>query len=315
MNYSDLDILFLTIKEIPDYLQDALYYGFQELGCNVVDYPRRKSLHGSWANPHYKVPQLLFNFPENELRKRPDLLIVTALYQNYNPFSSMEEWSQFIRDTVNKYNPVKIIMIDAEDSGECSYPMLDRPYDAVFKRELFFRPYDNWFPINFSAIPEPFTYVPYSGRAYDLSFIATISNDYRIVVRDFLKAKCAELNIPAYIRVEKDPIERSELLEILSQSKTSVSVRGAGIDCYRYWEIPAKGVVMISDDHGFPINNDFGLCNTFKFRDLNELESILLKLKEKDNSGILEEMALASLYRVNQYHTPIKRAKYILTKV
>jgi len=313
MKYSDINILMLTVKEIPDYLQDSIYYGLVKLGCNVVDYPRRKSLHGSWANPEYSVNQLLFNFPETALKKDPDIMIVAGMYGNYRPYNSFDAWHKFIMKTLMEYNPAKLIMLDAEDSRECHYPMLDRPYDAVFKRELFYQPYGNWFNINFSAIPEPFTFVPYTLREYDVSFVATISNDYRIEVRNFLKQRCNDLGLSAFIHVEKEPLDRSEYLRILSQSKTSVSVRGAGVDCYRYWEIPSRGVVMISDDHGLPIKNDFAPNHIFKFKNLEDLDAILRAVKERPD--ILEDMALESLRHSHKFHTPEKRAMKILKEI
>jgi hypothetical protein len=122
------------------------------------------------------------------------------------------------------------------------------------------------------------------------------------------------LDLSAYARVEYTSIDRAEYLKILSQSKTSVSVRGAGCECYRYWELPAKGLVMIADEHELPIENDFTDEQIFKFKNLNDLEQILIKLKTV-SPEVLEEMALKSLQHTVKYHTPKKRAEYILRKI
>jgi hypothetical protein len=314
MVYTDLDILFLTTKEIPDYLQDAVYMGLCELGCNVVDNPRRKSLHGSWYSEEYRVEQLLFHYPEKELRKNPDLLIITGMYGNYNYCKTYGGWSDFVTGIINNYKPEKIIMLDAEDSVNFSYPVLEKGYDAVFKRELFKKIHSNWYNISFSAIPEPFQYIYYPYRKYDISFIATLSNPYRVEVKELIEQKAKELGLSIYMHVDKTPIKRQDFLNVLSQSKTSVSVRGAGCDCYRYWEIPAKGLVMIADDQGLPIENDYTSEQIFKFKNLNELEQILLKLKSMLPES-LDEMAVKSLWHTIKYHTPKKRAEYILKKV
>jgi len=315
MNYSELDILYLTTKDIPDYLQDALYMGFRELGCNIVDFPRRQSLHGSWSRPEYHIEQLLFGFSELELRKNPDILMITGMFEGYGFCKNFEGWNKFVSETIEKYNPVKVVMLDVEDTSLCSYPILKKNYDSVFKRELMFpKPASNWHYINFSAIPEPFEYVYYPYRRYDISFVATMSNPYRLEVRDFILKKSKELDLLAYARVEYTSIDRAEYLKILSQSKTSVSVRGAGCECYRYWELPAKGLVMIADEHELPIENDFTDEQIFKFKNLNDLEQILIKLKTV-SPEVLEEMALKSLQHTVKYHTPKKRAEYILRKV
>jgi hypothetical protein len=316
MNYSDLDILYLTTKNVPDYLQDVLYLGFCELGCNIVDYPTKGSLHGTPHDSIYNIPHLLFNQPERVLRKNPDLIIVLAMSRNFGEFSTRQNWFNFVLETVKKYPPsTKVVIVDSDDELYSFYPNLEsREYDAVFKRELINPPYSNWYGINFSSVPEQFNFIPYNQRKYDVSFMATISNFFRVEVKNFLLKKAEELNLSVFVHVEKAPLNRSEYLEVLSQSKTSISVSGAGKDCYRYWEIPAKGCVMISEDHGLWIEKDFGEGQIFKFKDLNDLEKILKNIKMISNEH-LEEMAISSLGLTYRWHTPIKRAKYILRKV
>lgn len=315
MQYSDIDILFLTTKEIPDYLQDAVYMGFRELGCNIVDFPRRTSLHGTWCRPDYRTEQLLFYYSELNLRKKPiDILIVTGMIHNYNTCGTFEGWGQFINKMIEETQPKKLIMLDAEDFPQCSYPIISRNFDVVFKRELFTKPYHNWYNLSFASIPEPFEYVYYPYRKYDVSFIATLSHGFREEVRDFLVKKTQELNLSAFIYLDRQPLPRADYLKILSQSKTSISVRGMGCDCYRFWEIPAKGVTMITDDRGLLIENNFNDDHVFKFKTLKELEQILIKIKNS-SSEALEAMALKSLLHTTQYHTPKKRAEYILQKI
>jgi len=323
MNYSDLDILFLTTKEIPDYLQDAVFMGLTELGCNVVDCPRRKSLHGSWHSPDYRVEQLLFHYPEQELRKDPDLLIVTGMYGNYNYCKTFEGWTNFVHEIIKKYKPGKIVMLDGEDAREFHYPDVGKPYDAVFKREPFLegvpRPHYGdvqslVYDVKFSAVPESFQYVYFSYRKYDISFIATLSNPYRLEIKNYVEKKAAELGLSVFLHVDRSPLSRQDYLNILSYSKTAVSVRGAGFDCYRYWELPAKGVVMVADDPGMYIENDFDSNHIFKFKNIKDLEEILVKIKKMPIEA-LEEMSTKALWHTIRYHTPRKRAKYILEKI
>lgn len=315
MNYQDLDIVTLMTKKIPDYLQDAVYMGFRELGCNIVDFPRRTSLHGSWCCPDYHTEQLLFNYSELDIRKVPiDLLIVNGMIHNFNICGSLDGWGFFINEVIEKFQPKKIIMLDGEDFRECSYPIISRNFDVVFKRELFSKPYSNWYNLSFASIPESFQYVYYPYREYDISFVATMSHGDRYKVKTFLEEKTKKMGLKAFIHLNREPLPRTEYLRILSQSKTSVSVRGMGCDCYRYWEIPAKGVTMISDDQGLLIENDFTKEHIFRFKTFEDLENILVKIKEAPPE-VLEEMALKSLQHTSQYHTPKKRAEYILSKI
>jgi len=315
MNYSDLDILYLTTKDVPDYLQDALYMGFCELGCNVVDFPIKGSLHGRPHNSIYNIPHLLFNYPERTLRKEPDLIIVTAMLQNYGSYINQQTWMDFVQNIVKTHPSAKVIILDSNDQKGTSYPILSgREYDAVFKRELTYLPYENWYSINFSSIPETFYFIPYGQRKYDVSFVATISNFYREEVRDFINKKAEELNLSIFTYVERQPLDRQKYLDVLSQSKTAVSVTGAGKDCYRYWEIPAKGVVMIAEDPGLYIHSNFNKDHIFKFKYLSDLGNILKTVKEIPDEK-LEEMALNSLWFTHAWHTPRKRAEYILRKV
>lgn len=314
MNYSDLDIVFMT-KIIPSYLQDALFYGLHQLGCNVVDYPVKPSLHGTPHPSEFHSEQILFHLPKNKLRKKnPDILIITAQAQDYNP-AGPYNWSRHVIETIERLKPEKTVMLDTQDSQAITYPPVKKDYDAIFKRELKKIPDNNWYLINYAAILEPFLFRFYPTREYDFSFIASISNDYRVKVADFLKELTKKYDFKSYIHCERYHIPRTEYLEVLSQSKASISVRGMGRHCYRYFEIPSKGTIMISDDIGFPIENDFREnIDYFKFKDLEQLEHLLIKLK-KTPDEIKQNTALTALQHTLNYHTPEKRAKQFLKKI
>ena len=144
--------------------------------------------------------------------------------------------------------------------------------------------------------------------------MATVSNFFRVEVGNFIKEKAKELGLSAFVHVDRAPIARAEYLEILSQSKTAVSVSGAGQDCYRYWEIPAKGVLMITESLDLKIKQDFTYENIWRFKGLDNLEMCLRHIKFNPVET-LEYMALKALIQTTQHHTPTKRAEYILRKV
>jgi hypothetical protein len=79
-------------------------------------------------------------------------------------------------------------------------------------------------------------------------------------------------------------------------------------------ELPAKGTVMITEETGLLVEDDFTDQHIFKFKNFDELEQILIQIKNGPLEK-LEAMALRSLLHTQQFHTPKLRAEYILRKV
>lgn len=316
MKYSDLDILYLT-KVIPDYLHDVVFLGLCELGCNVEDYPVKPSLHGMPHPSKFHSQQLLFKLPEKKLRKKnPDILIVPGLWYDTVP-QGPQIWAKQVVEIYQKVQPRKVIVIDGSDKQSYLFPAIPADYDAIFKREMVERPSEIWHPISFAPVQEPFIYRSYKDRDYDVSFIASTSNDFRVKVAEHLQQKSKELGLRAYVRVAEDHIPRQDYLDILSRSRVAVSVRGMGRDCYRYWEIPSKGTVMFTEDVGLPIRNDFvGGRHCFKFKE-ETLDNLAKAIR--DVSGLsdtfLESMVFDTLKYIAVHHTPEARAEYVLSKI
>ena len=317
MNYRDLDILFLT-KEIPDYLHDMLFYGLYDLGCNIEDYPRKPSLHGIPHPSEFHTEQLLLNLSPKNLRKNPDIMVVTALSHDYNP-KGINWWANFAIECERTYKPRKIVVLDGMDRQQYGYPAIIGSYSAIFKRELI-KPYpgSDWYPINFASMPEPFIFVPFKDRAYDLCYIATISCEQRSWVYDYLKSKMDSLGLKIYIHLDKKQIPRRDYLEILSQSRCALSVRGMGYDCYRHWEIPAKGTVLVADRLPIDISNNYIEGeHCFKYtadKNMEDLGRVLEDIRNMSQDR-LEEMAVKSLLHTTRYHTHIKRAQYFVSTI
>lgn len=311
---NSLDILFMT-KVIPDYLHDALYYGLRMLGHNVVDYPVKPSLHGTPHPSEFHSQQLLFHFQHTKLRKpNPDLLIVTALGFDYNPVGS-QNWSRHVLETIDRFKPSKTVMVDAQDTTRVAYPPVKKDFDVIFKREMKELPNSTWDYINFAATPEPFLFRFYSARRYDFSFISSISNDFRVKTAEFLRDMTKKHGFKSYIHCEKYHVPRPEYLEVLSQSKMAVSVRGMGYHCYRYFEIPAKGTIMVTEDLGHPIRDDYkDGVHCFKFKDFEDLERILLKSRTMSDHE-MQTMACSALNHTLEHHTPEALAGYFLDRI
>ena len=317
MNYKDLDILFLT-KEIPDYLHDMMFYGLHDFGCTVEDYPVKPSLHGVPHPSEFHSQQLLLNLPMRTLRKSPDIMIVTALSHDYNP-KGINWWANFVIQCERAYKPQKIVVLDGMDRQQYGYPAIVGSYSTIFKRELI-KPYPgpDWYPINFASMPEPFIFVPFKDRAYDLCYVATISCEQRSWVYDYLKSKMDSFGLKIYMHLDKKQIPRRDYLEILSQSRCALSVRGMGFDCYRYWEIPAKGVVLVADKLPIDIPNDYVEGeHCFRYvsdREMRDLGRVLEVVRDTPVYQ-LEEMSVRSLLHTERYHTYYKRAKYFLDTI
>lgn len=321
-SFSDLDILFLT-KEIPDYLHDMLFYGLRELGCNIEDYPRKMSLHGVPHPSEFHTEQLLLTLDSRSLRKQPDIMVVTALSHDYNPKGPVW-WNDFVMECEARYKPKKIVVLDGMDRAAYFYPSIIGSYRTIFKRELV-KPYPgpDWFPINFASMPEPFKFVPFKQRAYDLCYIATISCEQRVWVRDYLKNKASTLGLKICMHIDKRQIPRNEYLDILSQSRCALSVRGMGFDCYRYWEIPAKGSVLVADRLPIDILNDYvENVHCFKYSGFEyvseesgvDLDRVLKKIRDTPIER-LEYMALQALLHTQTFHTCEKRAEYFINTI
>lgn len=309
INIQDLEIICIT-KSFPDYLHEAIYLGLSQLGCNIIDHPRKCNLHGERHPRTYNPGQLLFNLPKNSHNKETDLLLVLFDIENA-PF---EQYDAFLKISKKQANPKKFVLLDGLDSKNNPYPLVNE-FDAIFVRELYEQKKPNIFPINFCAIPEYFQFVPFKNRTYDLSFVATsISNPRRKITAEFIKKISKKLGLKSFVHVDKNPINRKDYLEVLHNSKTSISMTGAGQDCYRYWEIPAHGSVLISEKLNIIIEDNYTPEHCFNFDTEESLEKILVDVKNIP-SDKLEIMALNSMEHTNKFHTPQCRALYILKKI
>ena len=314
--FNKISILYVT-KFTPDYLHDMLFLGLHSLGCNVVDHVLHRDdsgfnkdlLHGKPWDREGEPEFHSFNISFNTLAKQhPDYLIV-AVFENDS--ECFQGWFEKVKELYQTRNFPKVIFIDSTDSPNLfQIPFEPLKNCPVFKREVF-EFFNSSHDIHFAAIPEPFTFIPFSQRKFDISFIATTSNPYRLEVAEMIRNTAESLGLNCYVRVEKSPIPRAEYLEILSQSRVSVSVRGAGSDCYRYWEISAKGIVLLADDSGLVVTNDFTKNHCFKFKDLIQLQEMMLTIKQTSHET-LEKMAINALLHTQNFHTPVERAKQVL---
>jgi len=306
MDYKNLKILYTT-KDRPDYLYDAIYLGLVKLGCIVQDIPHAPWYHGVKHSSLYSI-----DTPE-EYISETDLMIINALGYDNN-MKQVGAWCQAMVELEQAHKPKKVIIVDGSDHMSTAYPAISNDYTAIFKRELLRLPYPNWYPISFCALNSVDNIKPFNKRKYDVSCIlSTPSNPYRQVVADAVRLECEKLELNAFIHSSSDMLSYEDYVSILRDSKTSVSVKGLGWDCYRYWEIPAHGTVLISDISPLIFENDFNGEMCFRFEDTNDFPHVLREVKRMSDAD-LEYMAKRALGHTKGLHTPEHRARYVLDK-
>jgi len=159
------------------------------------------------------------------------------------------------------------------------------------------------------------TDIPYkvaNDKTIDISFISSIASPYRLELYKFLKKYIRKRNLKAYLKTtgKGDWIPYTEYQKILSSSKLSISVQGAGFDTYRYWEVPFYGSTLVSQKPFIFIENNFvdGESAIF-FRNFKELERKLDYYLLKDKWEMICKNGQTHFLK---YHTHIHRAKKIL---
>jgi hypothetical protein len=220
----------------PDYLIDIVADGLiRLLGRDHVHLDYRI---GGWAWD-VRVPQLFSGF------------------EGFNAFAAAEADGLvvsvrvdpgLIDDWTARTGRSCVAVVDGEDDVEIREPFLGRAR-VYFKRE-FLRGADHpprVRPLPFAAIPE--TAVEGGARSRAVFFRASRTHRWRSDVADALGAMGFE--------VHDKTMPKAEYNALLASSLVCPSVRGAGWDTYRYWEIPFFGSVLLSQRLPIHIDDDF----------------------------------------------------------
>ena len=298
-------------KGNPDYLHDMLYHGFRQLGHTVLDLPRKPNLHA----PRGEEGLLKLHWDEQEIKGPTGLMLVCAMPADFGPDASA--YKSRLLDALVRYNPSKIALVDGSDLA-VPHPDYAGPFDAVFKRELLIGDPQpaNWHNLPFAAFPEVLV-LPYKGyKNIDVLYMGSVScQPFRVRVLQELTDFASRNSLVTACSL--DPVSRDTYLELVRRSKVVVSVRGYGWDCYRYWETPALGAVMVTEDIPIHFENDFvdGVdCFKFATGDTMDMQRKLvqaLSLSDADR----EKIGINAWYRTKKMHTPLNRAKFVIEKV
>jgi len=254
-----------------DYLQDLTYAGLVKvLGKeNVVDYP--------W-NPKFNLPiksypknlgfkSISFRFPIMNNFKEIDFVILASAKKD-----ALETYLKILSLIKNK----PILFLDGGDFSEIGgdfyrhhcgdlyeAAIKQRPFDIILKREYIsslHSAHANIFPFPFS-FPYNITLPPITERLkkYDVSFWGQQNPQIRTNALNLLAGKYDCNQNGTTLDQNFKTYKRKGLfyLNEISRCKIVLNFRGLGWDTMRYWEVPATGAFMISQEPKISIPNNF----------------------------------------------------------
>lgn len=138
-----------------------------------------------------------------------------------------------------------------------------RPFDLILKREYL---KEKTYPKNVVPFPfcfnfEKIDYQDFKGipKKYQVAFWAVESHPVRTRALEKLENlfDCRENGTVRNQKFKKYKRKGSLYLQELKKCQVALNFRGAGWDTLRYWEIPAIGGFMVSEDPGIVIPNNF----------------------------------------------------------
>lgn len=326
-----MKILFLASKNF-DYGQDLLHRGLVSLLGN-------QSVHAQPWNSKFYLP--VKKYPKNLgcgdrasllayfrslviTPKNADLIIVGSakpdVFENYLS----------IIDQIPSSTPVAFI--DGGDwqdmggdlarlgGGELWEQVTKkRPFDFIFKREYMKnKTYPkNVFPFPFSMDPGALKAAAFQKPDKDVSFWAVESHPIRTQVLDLLTGQfdCDENGTGRNKKFSTYRYKGTRYHQELAKCKIVLSFRGAGWDTLRYWEVPALGPLLVSQNLDIVIPNDFedGVHIAKCKDDLSDLIDICKYYLDNDSKR--SAMTMAAYKHLVAHHTPLARARFLLERV
>jgi hypothetical protein len=325
-----MKILFLNSNKF-DYLQDIVYSGLvKTLGfSNVLSVPFNKSYYFNFKeypkNLGFNNGGLFQNLINRLTKFDFDVVIVGSTkklpFDLYNKILLKIPYS------------CPVVFLDGGDFSEIGgdltrlgYPelydatVMKRPFDLIFKREMFKNQdyAENVYPCPFAFNLDRIRNVKaVSEKKYDVAFWAGESHEDRKKSFDLLKGKydCDQNGTSKGQTLKSYDRKGDFYFEEVKRCKITINVRGNGWDTLRFWEIPALGSFMLSQELDIIIPNDFkdGLNISYFAKDFsNFYEKIDYFL---ENEIEREKISKAGYNHLVKYHTDIVRAQYIIDKI
>lgn len=313
-----LNILFIN-QPTSEYGQSFLIHGLTALGhnvmawfggtfyfdvltecfghCNHKDSPCKKLDIGTPTGCLRHCAHLDLRKPWPMNLNKPDLIITNNGYGN-------EDLHRFY-----KKRGVRIAALDLGDSPKDSFrawsEVIGSPPDFFFRREYY--PGQPGYPLQYSFYEEKSIFRPLNELTYSISFMGKATSPIRAEYSEVLKS------IPNSFIGE---VPHSQYLDVLSRSKFSVAIRGAGYDTVRRWEAPGRGSLLCAEEWPLDSDNDFedGL-NCIKFSNPQELYDKVTKyLNSSDSDSVYNTIRNNCYKHFLQHHTTKARAREFLKK-
>lgn len=324
-----MKILFINSRA-PDYVEDQLFSALTEIygKDSVTPYP---------LNYRYYIKRKPYPLDMGRCRSVSDYIIDSfAVKKSLKNFdydyiilgsTKRDVFEKFvgIRDFIPSGLP--LIYIDGGDfpeiGGDASRLNFKSLFDDVvsqhkfshiFKRECVIgKEYpDNVHPFPMAFKPQP---IHIKGEnKYDVTCWCVESDPIRSKALNLLEDlyDCRKNGTTLNQTFKNYKRKGLAYLEDLARSRVSCNFRGVGWDTLRYWEIPAVGVLMVSQKPGIEILDNFvhGEHVVFCKDDLSDLTVLIdYYLSHEDE---MNEMAGKAKRHLENYHTHLKRAEFLI---
>lgn len=321
----DMKILFIASRKY-DYLQDAIFSGLvKQLGWKNV---HTFSFYRNFFLPVKKYPRNIGYSNQALLSKKLffnkisqyDVIILAACkpdafkdYLSVLPHISIHTKTVFIDG-----GDASLIGGDLSRLGQSNLwnRANQRPFDYVFKREYL---KNEDYPENVFPCPFAFNYnvikdIRKSAFIYDVTFWAVESHPVRTKALNLLSDKfdCQANGTTSNQSFYKYKRKGNRYLEELQKAKITLNFRGSGWDTLRYWEVPALGRFMVSQEPAIVIPNNYEHEKHVVY--IHDDLSNLIEVCEYylKNEVKREEIAKRAEIHTKEFHTDIARANYMM---
>jgi hypothetical protein len=313
----------------PDYVQDFIFTGLVKiLGIsNVIEFPWNPRFHFNYRkypkNIGYVKKTLIKSVITSFDKRNVDVIIVASCHPD-NFFKYLE-----IIDSIPNHIPR--VFLDGGDwdavggdldrlGGDTLLDQVNekRPFDLIFKREYVkSKQYDmNVLPLPICFNPDLLPVLK-SRKKYDVGFWCVESDSLRTNVLKIIEDEfdCKENGSVCNQVMKKYKRKGDFYFQELHSCNIALNVRGVGWDTLRYWEIPAVGSFMLTQEPQIEIENGFVDGKDAVF--FNDTASDLLDLcryyLEHENER--EKIARNGHEKMLAYHTDKHRAAFVLNTI
>jgi hypothetical protein len=312
-------ILFVT-HPYPNYVPDLLLHGLRKLmGPEVVDFPRKDCLYEGILGLGVCPPDQLCPgwFPDDGPMGVDRDDIWTKLRHGFFDMvvCDIRAYSA-LRKKIEDLD-LRLVLIDGEDRPVHIPP---GPY-LICRRETDGT--DNSIPLPM-ALPEEILHwisrYDDEPKRYSIGFLGSTAADDRQRVTDTLSAHfdnvlLATTAVPSGANQSPEGRRsRDEYYRELQQCRIVLSLPGAGLDTFRFWENSACNALHLAPEMPLSIPEDFreGVHLKRFTHQLDDMREIINAALANDAST--SEMVAANRYHLFRHHLTTARAAYLLNR-